>query len=609
MSDDILFNNIPGSGLTAPIFSFEVNSGGQYSQIDRFIIVGHATAAGSIQPGTLVPVSDQNTVDQLTGGGSMLREMFRLAAKNAPAAPFWLLAVAEVGIAAQWALTVAALSGTGVATLMVAGEAITVAVGATDTPASVAAALAAAVNGYYDQLNKTMLHVTAVASGAVVTFTSRHKGVIFNETDFYCPSLAGSNLFALPGAVAIARTVDGAGAPVVGSALAPLADDPADYVVCPWTDPLSLGAYASFSGDVSGRWAWNRQSYGHVWAATSGTFASLVTLGLGLNDRHLSIIGRIHSPFAAYSLALPQNPVAGQTITIAGTAVTFGSGAGQVAVGADVATTLANLVTFLSVSADPGLKKFTYGAGTGALLLTAAVSGTLGNYLAVATTVPGATVSQTTASNGNPRASWQWDVGFASRLSPWLSDCVTGNVSRNQSGLVVQGIEPPRDRAVWPNYNGRNVLNNSGISTWTVGADGTLRIDKVVTTYRTGTAGQPDIVFRDIQSVYQVAGSLKFLRALLATEQSNKALATANPGSLGALTTPADVKGTLTHGVATLAARGVLQNADTTAKQLVVAINGDNPDRLDAYVPLERVSPFDVLAANATVYQRLPAAA
>ena len=63
------------------------------------------------------------------------------------------------------------------------------------------------------------------------------------------------------------------------------------------------------------------------------------------------------------------------------------------------------------------------------------------------------------------------------------------------------------------------------------------------------------------------------------------------------------------HGINQLAAQGVLENADTTAKQLVVSVNAQNPARLDAYVPLERVSPFDILAANATVYQRLPAAA
>ena len=609
MSDAILFNNIPGSGLTAPIFSFEVNSGGQYSQVDRFIIVGHATAAGSIKPGALTPVSDQNTVDQLTGGGSMLREMFRIAAKNAPAAPFWIMAVAEVGVAAQWTMTITGLNSTGVATLVVAGEAITVAVGATDTPSSVALAVAAAVNGYYDQLNKTMLHVTATASGAIVTFKSRHAGAIFNETDFYAPSLAGTNLFAAAGAVTIARTVDGVGVPVIGSALAPLADDPADYVVSPWTDPLSLQAYTSFSNDVSGRWAWNRQSYGHVWAATSGTFASLVTLGLGLNDRHLTIIGRSHSPFAAYALILPQVPAAGQTMTIAGTTVTFGGGAGQVPVGADVPSTLANLVPFLSGSADAGIRKFTYAAGMSSLILTAAASGTLGNYLAIATTVPNATVAQTAGSNGNPRAAWQWDVGVAARLSPWLSDCVTGNVSRNQTSLVVQGIEPPRDRTVWPGYNARNVLNNSGISTWKVGRDGSLQVDKIVTTYQTGTAGQPDIVFRDIQSVYQVAGSLKYLGALLAEEQSNKALAASNPSGLGALTTPSDVKGTFIHGINTLQTRGVLTNADATTKQLVLKIDEANPARLNAYTPLQRVSPFDILAANATIYQNLPAAA
>ncbi len=160
------FVNIPGSGLTAPIFSFEVNSGGQYQQIDRLIFIGHKTAAGSLALNTLVPVADQQTVDTLAGPGSMLREMFRVGIDNAPAAPFYLMAVADLGTVAAWNITVGPLPGIGVGTLVIEGEYLPVTVGPTDTPTSIAQALAAAINGYYNVLTDAMLPLTASAIGS-----------------------------------------------------------------------------------------------------------------------------------------------------------------------------------------------------------------------------------------------------------------------------------------------------------------------------------------------------------------------------------------------------------------------------------------------------------
>lgn len=153
----IAFNNIPGSGLTAPIFTFEVNSGGQYAATTRFILIGHTTSAGSMVPNTPTPVADQNTVDQLCGPGSMLREMFRIAAMNAPAQPFWIVGVPDAGVAAQWTLTLASVPAGGVGTVVIAGETLQIPVGATDTVTTVAAAIAAAVNAYFNQLSAAML--------------------------------------------------------------------------------------------------------------------------------------------------------------------------------------------------------------------------------------------------------------------------------------------------------------------------------------------------------------------------------------------------------------------------------------------------------------------
>ncbi len=136
-----------------------------------------------------------------------------------------------------------------------------------------------------------------------------------------------------------------------------------------------------------------------------------------------------------------------------------------------------------------------------------------------------------------------------------------------------------------------------------------MQVDKIVTTYRVGSSGQPDAVFRDVQSVYQVSGGLKYLGAMLATAHGNKAIADSNPGSLGAISTPSDIKATFIHGYSDLVNNGVFEDLDTYSKSLVVSRDTQNRARVNVYNPMQRVSPLDVLAANATIYQKFPAAA
>lgn len=614
MTDPISFNYIPGSGLTAPIFSFEVNSGGQFEQIDRFILFGHTTSSGTLPYNTPTPAFDQQTVDGLCGGGSMLREMFRVSQANAPATPIWIVGVQDAGTAPVWGLTIGSISGTGVGTFQICGETINITVGATDTPTTVAAAIAAAVNAYYNPLTKAMLPVTATASGAVVTWTAVHKGAIMEAVDFFVPTQPSTNLFAGAGVWNLALTTAGAGYPTVAAPLAALGDNPADYVISPWSDSTSRGSYTAWGSDISGRWAWNRQSYGHVWTAAADNSAGLTTLGLSLNDRHTTIIGKMAAVKASESITFTTNPVATNTISFGGSSVQFVT-SGATGLQVNIASgslpgTLAALLAFLQGSVDPNLAKFTYALSGSVLTATAIIPGAAGNALTVATTVTGTTLSSGGALsggiNGSPHPSWLWVTGFAARVQPWLSDCSTGNVSRNQTGLVVQGVLPPRDASLWPTYAGRNTLVNSGISTFQVGGDGSLQIDKIVTTYRTGTGGQPDSAFRDVQKMYQTAGTLKFFRARLAFEQGNKSIVDENPAGLQALTTVKDIKATFVHAYAALP--GVLDDAQTFSSQVVVARNDSNRDRVDVFCPLVMNAPLDILAANATIYAQFPTA-
>ena len=91
----ILFNQIPGSGLVAPMFAFEVNSAGGYGSPARLLLIGHKVAAGSLAVNTPTVIGSQSDADSLCGGGSMLREMYRIARQNAPVQEIWAMHVAE----------------------------------------------------------------------------------------------------------------------------------------------------------------------------------------------------------------------------------------------------------------------------------------------------------------------------------------------------------------------------------------------------------------------------------------------------------------------------------------------------------------------------------
>lgn len=504
-SDAIQFSNIPGTGLVAPIFTAEFNSGGQYTAVDRIILIGHPISTGTMALNTPIPVSSLNQVAQLAGAGSQLYDMARIALRNAPALQLWIMAISDSTLTAFTFIQTVASPTPGVGYFDLHGERIQVAISSADTATTVAAAVVAAVNAYSNPLTGAVLPVTAASTAGVITFTARNKGAIFNEIDIHVPA-ESANVFAQSGVFVGSAGTAGSGAPTtVAAALAALGDNPADFVVCPFSDSTSLAAYAAWSNDQTGRWAWSRQSYGHVWSAQRGNFAALTTAGLALNDRHLTMFGCM---------------------------------------------------------------------------------------------APGA--------NGTPHPSWLWISAIAARLFPFLTDITYGNISVAFRGLNLVDIKPPRDPSVWQSYMGLNTLNQSGISTFEVAADGTVKISKIITTYQTGTAGQPDAVFRDINAVYQCSEGMKFIRAGLADQFSQKAIANSNPGSLGSLVTPGDIKAAFVGLYSVLCVNGVFQDADTFAQLLKVAINSINPNRVDVFSPMERVNPLDILAINAMIYQQYP---
>ncbi len=288
------FNTIPGN-IVAPIISFEVNSGGQFESQSRLVLLGHKTTAASLALDTLTPVQTMREAVSLCGKGSMLAEMFRVARANAPAQEIWVGATAEVGTAEIRTITVASVPAAGgVGVLQIAGRTLQVEIAAGDDAADVAASLNAAINAYQDPLTLAALPYTATVSAAVVTLTARHKGAIFGTVDIHAPTTVAANAFA-GSALTYATTTAGSGDPDLSGILAQYADDPFDWTISPFSDDTNFARYLTLLNDTSGRWAWNRQAYGHVFTTKTASTSAMTTYGLTKDTRHVSTIPQITS--------------------------------------------------------------------------------------------------------------------------------------------------------------------------------------------------------------------------------------------------------------------------------------------------------------------------
>ncbi|HXV31860.1 MAG TPA: hypothetical protein VD840_16160 [Sinorhizobium sp.] len=491
-----MVSNIPAN-ITAPLLAFDVTSGGAFENENRLILLGYGLNAGALGNGEISICNTMIEARQLAGAGSMLESMFEIARRNAPAQEIWIGRVEDTGTAEIRTITVGAVPAAGgQGVLQIGGEAVSLQIAAGSTADAVAAALSSAINAYFNPLTKVSLPFTATVATNVVTITARHKGIYATGLDIHIPVLEGVNVF--DGLLTFATTTPGAGVPSGAAVLAALNDDPFEMIVSAFGDSANLTLFKDFLSNVSGRWSYAQQLYGHVFYPKTDTSGNLTTAALAQDDWHLTMIPR------------------------------FSSGG----------------------FAEP-------------------------DYL--------------------------WVAAFAARIAPWLGGGSNGDVSRNQTGLVVEGLSPPRDRAYWMDYATRDAFLKNGISTWKASRNGDVMVDKIITHQQT-TNGAPDTTFRDIQKIFQLTYALKKFRADLTFEHSNKALADDNPANLAALTTTRDIKATLFHSYRSMA--GVLENAEAALLQMTVTRDPDNANRVNIGLPLDFVNPLDIFAGLARAYSQ-----
>ena len=305
----ISFANIPAN-WRLPLYWVEIDPSKAGLPVIRqpALLVGMKNTAGTGAADVAVPIGTQAQADQRFGIGSHLANMFKAFFRNNFAHEVWGLPVAEpvAGTPATGTITVTTAPPVEAGTihLYVAGEHVGINIGASDTPTTIAAAIADAIN---DDEN---LPVSAVAAVGVVTVNCKFKGTQGNEIDLrdsYYGRIGGEEL---PPGVTLAysgmgQLAGGAGVPVFTNAIANLGERNFEYVALPFTDTTSLLAWEfEFGFSDSGRWGWMRQLYGHIFSAKLAAYADLVTFGETRNTAQTSIMAvEIDSPTPGYEWA------------------------------------------------------------------------------------------------------------------------------------------------------------------------------------------------------------------------------------------------------------------------------------------------------------------
>ncbi|MBR0879109.1 phage tail sheath gpL-like [Bradyrhizobium barranii subsp. barranii] len=307
----ISFANIPAN-IKVPLYWVEVDPSmaGLPTINLRALLVGVMTADGDAAHDIPIPIGSQAQVDAHFGQGSELSRMFQAFYANNFANEVWGLPVAEptAAVAATGTIGITdQATAAGTIHLYIAGTHVPVNIAPSDTTATIANAIADAIN------DDTTLPVTAVVSaagGSDVDLTAAFKSINGNDIAVSLNYYGGRGGETTPVGLGITLPAGGfltggTGTPDFSNAIVNMGETPFEYVAMPYTDSASLFDWdQEFGFTDTGRWGWQRQLFGHVFSAKRGTYSDLLLFGETLNSGVESIMAfEVASPSPSFEWA------------------------------------------------------------------------------------------------------------------------------------------------------------------------------------------------------------------------------------------------------------------------------------------------------------------
>lgn len=264
------------------------------------LIVAQKTAAGTLAALTLTDVFSDVEAATLCGYGSQAHRMAMKAFRANPYANISIVAVDDAaGTAASWPVTAGgAPTAAGTFVLRLNDDTIEIAVGTTDTPTTVAAAIVAAVG------NRPALPFTASNALGVATLTAKNKGTVANA---FKVSTAG----VVPGmTLTVGAQTAGTIDPDITAAFTAAFLGGHDQVVIPYRDNANLTALRNHLDNV-GSYAEKRWALGFT--ASNGSLSEATTLSSSLDH------GWISNPWCRNTTTPTMEIAAAYAATIAAT--------------------------------------------------------------------------------------------------------------------------------------------------------------------------------------------------------------------------------------------------------------------------------------------------
>lgn len=180
--------------------------------------------------------------------------------------------------------------------------------------------------------------------------------------------------------------------------------------------------------------------------------------------------------------------------------------------------------------------------------------------------------------NGSPSPDYQWSAAYTGAIAQSLRN----DPGRPLQTLVISGVLPPDDTNILE-LTERNNLLHSGISTFTVDDDGTVRVENIITTYQKNAYGDNDDSYLQVETLYLLMFVSRYLRTQVTSKFGRMKLADDGtrfaPGS--AIVTPNIIRAELIAQYGFLEFNGHVQDAKGFAKGLKVERNSQNPNRVD----------------------------
>ncbi|WP_392563204.1 phage tail sheath subtilisin-like domain-containing protein (plasmid) [Orbus sturtevantii] len=195
----------------------------------------------------------------------------------------------------------------------------------------------------------------------------------------------------------------------------------------------------------------------------------------------------------------------------------------------------------------------------------------------------------------SPTSAYCWSAAYAGAAAVSLRN----DPGRPLQTLSINKVLAPSLSSIF-DLNERNNLLYSGISTYSVDDDKTVRIENIITNYQKNKFGDEDDSYLQVERMFLLMFVMRYMKAKVTSKLARMKLAADGtrfpPGS--SIVTPKIIKSELIAQYRWLENNGYVQGADTFAKELIVEINAQNPDRVDVIWPGTLISALRVFAVK-----------